>query len=36
MKALDRGIFATGAIKAAKWGINKKAGLYSMIDVLEK
>ena len=35
-EALDRGIFATGAIQAAKWGINKKAGLYSMIDVLEK
>jgi len=35
-EALDRGIFATGAIQAAKWGVNKKAGLYSMIDVLEK
>ena len=35
-EALDRGIFATGAIQAVKWGINKKAGLYSMIDVLEK
>ena len=35
-EALDRGIFATGAIQAAKWGIDKKAGLYSMIDVLEK
>ena len=35
-EALDRGIFATGAIQAAKWGVKKKAGLYSMIDVLEK
>ena len=35
-EALDRGIFATGAIQAVKWGVNKKAGLYSMIDVLEK
>ena len=35
-EALDRGIFATGAIQAALWGINKKAGLFSMIDVLGK
>ena len=35
-EALDRGIFATGALQAALWGVNKKAGLYSMIDVLEK
>lgn len=35
-EALDRGIFATGAMQAALWGINKRAGLYSMIDVLEK
>ena len=35
-EALDRGIFATGAIQAVKWGVNKRAGLYSMIDVLEK
>ena len=35
-EALDRGIFATGALHAVSWGINKKAGLYSMIDVLEK
>ncbi len=35
-EALDRGIFVTGALQAVLWGINKKAGLYSMIDVLEK
>ena len=33
-KALDRGIFATGAIQAAKWGIKQKPGLYSMLNVL--
>ena len=35
-EALDRGIFATAAIQAVKWGVNKRAGLYSMIDVLEE
>ena len=33
-KALDRGIFASGAIYAAKWAYGKKPGLFSMIDVL--
>jgi 4-hydroxy-tetrahydrodipicolinate reductase len=32
--AKTRDIFAQGAILAAKWIINKKAGLYSMDDVL--
>jgi 4-hydroxy-tetrahydrodipicolinate reductase len=27
-------IFARGALAAAKWGKGKKAGLYSMADVL--
>ena len=33
-KAEDRMIFARGALAAAKWGKGKKAGLYSMTDVL--
>ena len=33
-KALNRGIFASGAIHAAKWGHGKKPGLFSMTDVL--
>lgn len=32
--ALDRGLFAKGAVAAAKWAIGKPAGLYSMRDVL--
>jgi 4-hydroxy-tetrahydrodipicolinate reductase len=32
--AANRGIFAGGALRAAKWIINKPAGLYSMQDVL--
>jgi 4-hydroxy-tetrahydrodipicolinate reductase len=32
--AEDRAIFATGALAAAKWGQDKKPGLYSMADVL--
>ena len=32
--AEDRAIFARGAVKAALWGRGKKAGLYSMRDVL--
>ncbi|HEX3673458.1 MAG TPA: dihydrodipicolinate reductase C-terminal domain-containing protein, partial [Rhizomicrobium sp.] len=32
--AEDRAIFATGALAAAKWGQDKKPGLYSMTDVL--
>jgi 4-hydroxy-tetrahydrodipicolinate reductase len=27
-------IFARGAVKAARWAMGKKPGLYSMIDVL--
>jgi 4-hydroxy-tetrahydrodipicolinate reductase len=33
-RAADRAIFAAGAFRAAKWIINKAAGLYSMQDVL--
>jgi 4-hydroxy-tetrahydrodipicolinate reductase len=32
--AEDRSIFATGALIAAKWGQDKKPGLYAMADVL--
>ena len=33
-RAENRGIFARGALRAAKWIINKPPGLYSMQDVL--
>ena len=33
-RAADRGIFAAGALRAAKWIINKPPGLYTMQDVL--
>jgi 4-hydroxy-tetrahydrodipicolinate reductase len=33
-KAHTRDTFAKGAIAAAKWLKNQKAGLYSMFDVL--
>ena len=33
-RATDRTIFATGALKAAKWVVNQEPGLYSMQDVL--
>jgi 4-hydroxy-tetrahydrodipicolinate reductase len=33
-RAANRGIFARGALRAAKWIINKPSGLYSMQDVL--
>jgi 4-hydroxy-tetrahydrodipicolinate reductase len=33
-RAIDRSIFARGAIHAALWGKHKKPGLYSMRDVL--
>jgi len=33
-KAGDRGIFATGAVKAALWARDKQPGLYNMRDVL--
>jgi 4-hydroxy-tetrahydrodipicolinate reductase len=32
--AEDRAIFARGAVRAALWARDKKAGLYSMRDVL--
>ena len=32
--ALNRNIFASGALQAVKWGIGKEPGLYSMADVL--
>ena len=32
--ATDRGIFARGALRAALWGLDKKPGEYTMIDVL--
>ena len=33
-RAANRGIFALGALRAAKWIVNKQPGLYSMQDVL--
>jgi 4-hydroxy-tetrahydrodipicolinate reductase len=33
-KAIDRNIFALGALKAAKWSKDKKSGFYTMKDVL--
>ena len=33
-RAANRGIFALGALRAAKWIINRPPGLYSMQDVL--
>ena len=33
-RAANRGIFALGALRAAKWIMNKPPGLYSMQDVL--
>ncbi|HBJ91658.1 MAG TPA: 4-hydroxy-tetrahydrodipicolinate reductase, partial [Hyphomonadaceae bacterium] len=32
--ALNRNVFARGALKAAKWGADQPAGWYSMKDVL--
>ncbi len=32
--AIDRALFAKGAVKAARWAIGKAPGLYSMRDVL--
>ena len=34
--ALNREVFAEGAVKAAKWILNKKIGYYSMSDLGEK
>jgi 4-hydroxy-tetrahydrodipicolinate reductase len=33
-EALDRGVFANGALAAALWAANKPPGLYSMRNVL--
>ncbi len=33
-RALDRTLFARGALAAAKWAVDQKPGLYSMRDVL--
>lgn len=33
-RALDRAIFAKGALAAAKWAVDQKPGLYTMRDVL--
>jgi 4-hydroxy-tetrahydrodipicolinate reductase len=33
-RTANRGIFALGALRAAKWIVHKRAGLYSMQDVL--
>lgn len=33
-KASDRGIFARGAVRAARWIVNQPAGVYDMQDVL--
>jgi 4-hydroxy-tetrahydrodipicolinate reductase len=33
-RALDRAIFAKGALAAAKWAVGQKPGLYNMRDVL--
>ena len=33
-RALDRAIFAKGALAAAKWAVAQKPGLYAMRDVL--
>lgn len=33
-RALDRSVFAEGALKAAKWIVGKKPGLYTMAEVL--
>ena len=35
-QALNRECFVDGAIKAVKWIINKKPGLFSLLDVLEE
>ena len=32
--AWDRAVFARGAVRAALWAHQRKAGLYSMADVL--
>lgn len=34
-RAYDRSVFAQGALKAARWVVDKKPGMYGMGDVLE-
>jgi 4-hydroxy-tetrahydrodipicolinate reductase len=34
-RAYDRSVFAQGALKAARWVVGKKPGIYGMSDVLE-
>lgn len=34
-RAIDRKVFAAGALRAAEWILDKKPGLYSMQEVLE-
>jgi 4-hydroxy-tetrahydrodipicolinate reductase len=33
-RAMDRSLFAKGAVTAARWAFDKKPGFYSMLDVL--
>lgn len=33
-RAMDRSLFAKGALAAARWAFDKKPGLYNMLDVL--
>jgi 4-hydroxy-tetrahydrodipicolinate reductase len=34
-RALDRALFARGALRAAEWAVSQKPGLYNMRDVLQ-
>jgi 4-hydroxy-tetrahydrodipicolinate reductase len=34
-RALDRALFARGALRAAEWAVSQKPGLYTMRDVLQ-
>jgi 4-hydroxy-tetrahydrodipicolinate reductase len=34
-RAYDRSVFASGALRAARWVVGKKPGIYGMNDVLE-
>ena len=34
-RAYDRTVFAHGALRAARWVVGKKPGLYGMNDVLD-
>jgi 4-hydroxy-tetrahydrodipicolinate reductase len=33
-RAYDRSVFAQGALKATRWVVGRKAGIYGMNDVL--